>query len=357
RMYNSLASGLQTPGVFGQGWASVLDQHLALSDEGCRWVLADGRAVDFPREGSGWARAVGENYWLARERATVAAFAELSSMPDGTAELLVVRDNQGAWWAYSLAGVWLGAGSGPGLTVSVLREGPANAGSAGPVTRLAHVRGRFLDVEYVDGLVAVVRASDGRRVEYGYDGGGRLISVATELGARTYRWNEQGLIEAVFSAAGVLEAENSYDDHGRVVLQLTQHGRRTRFAYLPGRVTVVSDEDGTRSNSWIADAKGRLVGVLDSHDQRQSMAYDGHGNLVAFTERDGAVTVHAYDARGRKTRTVTPEGADLTYGWDEQDRITTLVTESGAVVAYEYADEVSRDPSVIVDPLGGRTEL
>jgi len=187
-------------------------------------------------------------------------------------------------------------------------EPAASAGSAGPVTRLEHVRGRFLDVEYVDGLVAVARASDGRRVEYGYDSAGRLTRVATELDARTYRWNEQGLIETVVSAAGVLEAENSYDEHGRVSLQVTQHGRRTRFAYLPGRVTVVSDENGTRSNSWIADAKGRLVGVLDSHDQRQSMAYDGHGNLVSFTERDGTVTVHAYDARGRKTRTVIRMG-------------------------------------------------
>ncbi|WP_264356271.1 DUF6531 domain-containing protein [Pseudarthrobacter sp. MM222] len=357
RMYNSLASGLEVPGVFGPGWASVLDQYLTVSDDGCRWVMADGRAVDFPREGAGWGRGVGENYWLTREPAKAADLAELDSVPEGTSEVLVVRDNQGAWWAYSAAGVWLGTGSGPGRTVSVLREKPADGGSAGPVARLVHARGRFLDVEYVAGLVAVVRASDGRRVEYGYDSAGRLTRVATELGTRTYRWNEQGLIEAVVSAAGVLEAENTYDEHGRVVLQVTQHGRRTRFAYLPGRVTAVSDEDGTRSNSWIADAKGRLVGVLDSHDQRQSMAYDGHGNLVSFTERDGSVTVNAYDGRGRKIRTVTPEGADLTYGWDEQDRITTLVTESGAAVSYEYADDVSRDPAVILDPLGGRTEL
>ncbi|WP_410558215.1 DUF6531 domain-containing protein [Arthrobacter globiformis] len=365
RMYNSLASGLEAPGVFGPGWASVLDQHLAVSDEGCRWVMADGRAVDFPREGEGWARGTGENYWLTREPVTAAFLTELAAVPAGTAEALVVRDNQGAWWAYTLAGVWLGAGSGPGRTVSVLRESPPfvlgeradEGGSAGQVVRLGHVRGRFLDVEYVDGRVAVVRASDGRRVEYGYDDAGRLSRVATGLGARTYRWNGQGLIDAVVSAAGVLEAENTYDENGRVVLQVTQHGRRTRFAYLPGRVTVVSDEDGTRSNSWIADAKGRLVGVLDSHDRRQSMAYDKFGNLVSLTERDGAVTVHAYDGRGRKARTVTPEGADLTYGWDGQDRLTTLVTASGAVVSYEYADDVSRDPSAILDPLGGRTEL
>ncbi|MFL4475200.1 RHS repeat domain-containing protein [Paeniglutamicibacter sp. MACA_103] len=58
------------------------------------------------------------------------------------------------------------------------------------MTRLAQVRGRFLEVDYADGLVAVVRASDGRRLEYGYDSAGRLTSVATERGARTYRWND-----------------------------------------------------------------------------------------------------------------------------------------------------------------------
>ncbi|UWX97481.1 DUF6531 domain-containing protein [Arthrobacter zhaoxinii] len=356
RMYNSLPSGLETPGVFGPGWASILDQHLIISDEGCRWVMADGRAVDFPREGAAWARAIGESYWLTSEVGTAAGFSDLEVLPEGAGEILVVRDNQGAWWAYSQAGVWLGAGSGPGQTVSVAREDTANGAGTGPVARISHARGRFLEVDYVDGLVALVRSSDGRRVEYGYDDG-RLASVSTGTGTRRYRWNDQGLIDAVYDEAGVLEAENTYDEQGRVIRQVTQHGRRIRFAYLPGRVTVVSDEDGTKSNSWIADRKGRLVGVLDSHDQRQSLAYDGHGNLVSSTERDGSVTVHAYDERGRRIRTVTPEGADLTYGWDGQDRITTVVTESGSVVTYEYADGISRNPSAIVDPLGGRTEM
>ncbi|MEJ1115168.1 DUF6531 domain-containing protein [Paenarthrobacter sp. CCNWLY172] len=365
RMYNSLGSGLDTVGVFGPGWASVLDQHLVLTDEGCRWVLADGRAVDFPREGAGWARAVGENYWLTREDAGTPWLAELSSVPTGVSEVLVVTDNQGGWWAYTIAGVWLGTGAGSGRTISAHRHTPAapdaessvDGGVPGVVDRLVHVRGRFVEIDYVGGVVAVVRSSDGRRVEYGYDATGRLVTVGTEAGTRVYRWNEQGLIASVVSAAGVVEAENSYDEAGRVVWQVTQHGRRTRFAYLPGRVTVVSDEDGSRSNSWVADSKGRLVGVLDAEDRRQSMSYDGHGNLVSLTERDGAVTVHGYDTRGRKIRTVTPEGADLTYGWDEHDRLRTLVTASGAVVAYEYADDLSRDPSVIVDPLGGRTGL
>ena len=54
RMYNSLPSGLAEPGVFGPGWASVLDQHLSVDEEGARWVKEDGRLVVFPREGSGF---------------------------------------------------------------------------------------------------------------------------------------------------------------------------------------------------------------------------------------------------------------------------------------------------------------
>jgi hypothetical protein len=65
--------------------------------------------------------------------------------------------------------VWLGTGSAPGRTVSALREETADGVTAGLVGRLEHVRGRFLDVDYAAGRAAVVRASDGQRVEYGYD--------------------------------------------------------------------------------------------------------------------------------------------------------------------------------------------
>ncbi len=329
RMYNSLD---QRVGVFGPGWASVLETRLLLDDEGASLIGADGRLVRFPRAGTGWARGVGENRWLAAE-----------------GDLLVVRDNEGGRIDFTPAGLWVGEGAGPGTAVSVERD------ATDAVVRLRHERGRSVDVEYVDGRVAVLRASDGRRVEYGYDDRGRLVSAATPLGTRTYGWDDD-LVVTVTSADGVREVDNVYDTQRRVVEQTSPHGRRVRFAYLPGRVTVVSDQDGTRSNAWIADPKGRLVGVIDSDDRRQSMSYDPHGNLVSATERDGSVTVHAYDARGRRVRTVTPTGGDVTYGHDDADRVTTVVTESGSVVTYEY-DGDERDPSVVVDPMGGRTEL
>lgn len=102
RRYNPLASGLESPGVFGPGWASVLDQHL----EGCRGVMADGRAGAFP-EGNGWGRGVGENYWLTHEPSTVAGLSELSTLPAAAPDALLIRDKPRGLWAYSLAVVGL----------------------------------------------------------------------------------------------------------------------------------------------------------------------------------------------------------------------------------------------------------
>lgn len=343
RTYNSLDPRL---GVFGLGWASVLDLRLEIDDEGAVFVMDDGRQIHFPRCGAGWDRGVGENYWLSAE--------SRSSLPVLAAEpgeVLVVRDNTGAWWAFTATGRWLATGHGPGTGVLVHRD------DDGQITRLAHERGRYLDVEYVGDRVAYAAASDGRRMEYLYDDQRRLIGARDLVGVRSYRWNEQGLVDQVISAAGVVECENSYDPNGRVIEQLTSVGRRVRFAYLGGRVTSVSDPDGSATNTWIADQKGRVVGIIDADGNRQSMSYDRFGNLVSVTERDGQVTVHGYDERGRKVRAVTPEGADITYGYDEYDRVSTVVTASGGVVSYSYADAVDRNPSLIVDPVGGRTRL
>ncbi|MDM7890087.1 DUF6531 domain-containing protein [Curtobacterium caseinilyticum] len=330
RMYNSLDTRV---GAFGVGWSSVLDVRLELGDELASVVLEDGRQVDFPRDGDGWGRGVGQDLWLRRE-----------------ATALVVTDNTGVRRTFSPAGVWLRTGRGPGTGVTVLRDDDDR------ITRLEHELGRAVDVEYDGDRVASVSTSDGRRVEYLYDDARRLVAVQDAVGTRGYRWNDAGLIDQVTAATGVVECINTYDDRGRVVEQRSPFGRTVRFSYLQGRVTSVSDTDGSNANTWIADRNGRVVGIVDSDGARQSMSYDRHGHLVSVTERDGSVTVHGYDDRGRRTRTVTPDGADVTYAHDDQDRTTTVVTADGGIVEYEYRGD-ERNPSVVTDPVGGRTVL
>lgn len=339
RTYNAVDS---EGGAFGPGWSSVLDLRLDLADDGATLVLADGRRVLFPRLGDGWGRAPGERLWLNR-------------VGTGADAALVLSDNEGQRRTFTPGGRWISVSHGPGSTITAERD------DDGRLVRLAHQRGRWIEIGWREpgragGPVTEVRSSDGRRVSFGYDDAGRLVSAAGPLGTRTYRWNDAGLIDTVVAADGTVEVENTYDEQGRVASQRSPFGRQTRYSYLPGRITVVSDLDGERPNTWIADQRGRLVRVVDSDGQRQSMSYDGFGNLVSVTERNGAVTTHGYDARGRRVRTRTATGADLTFGYDDADRVTTVVTESGAVTECGYTG-ADRNPSVIIDPEGGRTEL
>jgi RHS repeat-associated protein len=333
RMYNSVTTD---EGAFGHGWCSLADAGLAFDDEQATFTRADGRVLLFPRLGDGWDRGQGANLWLSR-----------------VGEGYRIADNQGAWWAMDALGRPTGQGSGPGTTVTLTRDGDR-------LVEIADERGRCIRLHWEDrhgGRVVAAESSDGRTATYDYDTHGHLVAVTTAAGTRSYGWDvEQHLVVTVTDADGVVEADNVYDAQRRVRTQLTQHGRRVRFSYLPGRVTVVDDEDGTRSNTWIADRSGRLVGVVDAHDERQSTAYDTHGNVIMVVERDGSTTVHEYDERGRRARTVSPSGTELTFHHDEADRLVAVITGDGALTEASYVGD-DRDPSRIVDAEGGVAEL
>ena len=333
RSYSSLS---EKNGGHGPGWASWDGCGLRFGSDGATWTLVDGREVFFPRMGAGFDRAEHDNFWL---------FAA-----GGGHE---VRNNAGARWVFD--------GSGR-LTSFTLTDGAVVVFEydAGRLRRIRHVRGHEISLEWNGDRIVAVRADDGRRVEYRYDGAGRLVEAAGPAGSRRYEWGEQGLVSAVIDADGVAEACNGYDERGRVVAQTSRFGRTTRFGYLPGRVTVVSDVDGGRSNTWVADGRGRLVAVTDCDGNRSRMAYDRWGNQVWAAGPEGGQTVREFDARGRLVTEVVPTGAMRRLVWDEQDRLTDVISlEDGAEVArttmaYTGAQQ---QPSVVTDGEGGRTRM
>ncbi|GGF44869.1 hypothetical protein GCM10011519_18380 [Marmoricola endophyticus] len=330
RMYNSFVSAA---GAFGTGWVSWPEVRLTFGDESATFTHPDGRASEFPRLGGGWDRALGESLWLAR---------------DEQAGELRLTDNDGGTWRFTTSGVPLSHDRGVGTMVSLSHED-------GRLVRLDHERGRSIALVWDGERVVAAEGSDGRTVTYSYEDD-RLVAVTGDLGTRTYRWNDAGLVEAVVDADGVVEVENTYDDEARVTTQRSPHGRVSRYTYLPGHVTEVADVDGTRANTWIHDGRGRLIGLVDSDGDRQSRAYDEHGNEVVVTERDGSALVREFDDRGHVVREVTPSGSDMSFEYDAQDRLVRATTEDGAETVFSY-DNHDRQPSLVVDPEGGETRL
>lgn len=331
RMYNSFN---RARGAFGPGWSSWTEVRLTFTDEAAQLVQPDGRVIEFPRLGSAWDRGRGVSLWLDRDEA---------------ANELRVTDNDGGTWRFTTAGLPLSHDRGAGTMISFHH-------AEGRLIRLEHERGRWLSLEWSGDSVTAVVASDGRRIEYGYDAAGQLTSVAGDGGTRSYRWNDAGLIAEVVDADGVVEVHNTYDDQSRVTTQRSPHGRISRYSYLPGNVTEVADLDGSRANTWIHDGRGRLIGIIDSFDQRQSTRYDSQGNPVLVVGRDGGATVRRFDARGHVVREVSPSGAEIQFAYDALDRLVTVVTGEGAVTTYAY-DGTGRNPATMTDPEGGVTRF
>lgn len=211
RMYNSLAvhgdgrDSAPFVGVFGPGWSSNLDMCLQLSDEGTAWVMADGRQLFFVREGERFARVECEVFWLDRRLAAeVAEFLEgefvcLTCAVEDSAAVLVLSDNQGVRWFFSLSDAWLGSTAGPGTTVSAVRD------ADGFVTSLVHELGRSISVEYRDGRVLSVVGGAGGPVFYTYDRCGRVTSMwDSKWGSRSFVYDAAAQVRAVgmYAAGG-----------------------------------------------------------------------------------------------------------------------------------------------------------
>lgn len=337
RMYNSASHEVLS---LGPGWVCPADECVDVDGEAARWRMADGRVVVFPREGEGFARSLGESFWLVAEAGAG----------------WVVSDSRGGVWRFDVSGRVTGRSAGAGTGVSYLYED-------GRLACIRHERGRFVDViwDEVGERIVGVEACDGRVVSYSYDGSGRLVGVVgCDQGRRVYEWDEVlGVVVRVVDADGVVVVDNTYDEAGRIGAQRSPAGRVSRYSYLPGGVTQVADEDGTRANVWVSDPLGRLIAVTDSSGNTQRQCFDRWGNQVMVRDRAGGVTVREFDERGRCVAEVNPVGVRTDYCWDESDRLTRVSVDAPdtggpSVTLFEYtADE--RFPSVIVDAEGAVT--
>ena len=395
RMYNSIAAtgsassfeGYEPPtGVFGVGWSSTIDTHLKVTNAGAIWVSADGRQLFFSRMGTGFERAAGEPWWLARcasgphsasahntddedaqrtraFRVGYRAIAELvASVPatdgysalDGSTDFYVVSNNAGAFHYYTLTGAWIGSWHGNAQsTVAALYTGSGQGceienRSSARLCAIAGAGGQCISLSYGSNKDAgrVVTASAGtRRVEYTYTESGHLASARTYstlksstnnteplevLDSRVYTHTEQGLIETVTGSGDVREVTNIYEDPeypGRVTQQIGQHGCIIDYTYLPGGITQVVVKDSEKGHDAPATAEETTAHSQTSHDGEE--------------KRIGYADTWVSDEKGRLTSVTSAEGLRSGFIYDMYGNRIQSISPDGARIV-RSADERGR---------------
>ena len=393
RAYNS---GYETGRLFGPGWASTIDQRIAINAAGIHFVGDDAETLTYaepgidgypvlpvegPRWPLTWDREADEIRITDPETGWVRHFPTIHFCDDSGQ----IRDLTG-----------LSDRNGNRITVVRAEDGTPIA--------IEHARYRVAidTVAYSDGLrVSALRLLDGtdRGVqvkEYEYDDRGRLTGVVDSSGLPfRYQYDEADRIVAWVDRVGYRYSYH-YDADGRVVRGIGDGGYLSAtFEYGPGNQTTVVDSLG-HATCYRYDTNGRVASITDPMGNIIHTEYDVDGRLLSSVDATGHRTMHELDPRGNRTRTQyadgrviefeygdldlltsirTPDGATWHQRYDDRGNLTTVADPTGAVTSYEYLangslcaftdatgnttrfdTDAAGLPVAVTDALGARTE-
>lgn len=247
--------------------------------------------------------------------------------------------------SYSAAGRLLSSYDARGNTLTY----GYNAG--GRLSTVASSSGQTTCYDYTGNNLSRIRqvmadGSELSRIQYGYDGSNRLVSVKVDLtpadrstadGAyheTTYSYDGSSTrITAVNERIGAQDAvalmRLTYVQVGsdwKVATATDAMGATTGFSYdVAGRRTTVTDALG-RATVYGYDAAGQLTLVTPpavSGGSSTSYSYDGNGNLVKTVDGSGRRVEMEYDARGNQTLQRDGDGNTVTRTWTARNQLLT----------------------------------
>lgn len=226
-----------------------------------------------------------------------------------------------------------------------------------------------------DGDVDRIVDRNGESIDMVHDAAGRLVAEALPDGTvRETAWTPNGEVASVSYQGRTVDY--GHDGAGRV--RSVTHGTGESLTYeRDGRGLVTSVTAAPRvgdpfSIDYEHDPVGRLIGTIDRSGRRSTTTYDGAGRELTRTTPDGTVETRSYDAAGRVdllthassgatllqldyerdlvgniTGIASPEAGTATYSYDALDRLVTErhVDGSGTVLA---------DRSYTYDAVGNR---
>ena len=188
-------------------------------------------------------------------------------------------------------------------------------------------------LSYSSGKLINIGYNTDHYVYYGYDGD-KLISYTDPLTHVTsYNYDADYRMTSITKPRGYTMVYNTYDDLGRVKEQRNAFNRVFNRFYISGYRNVMEDADDTQF-VYYYDQWGRLIRFDDGLGESRFMTYNGLGQMILDTDRNGGLTAYTYDPVTHRQATIT----------DADNHTTTYTYE-----LRQSSKGVGRDPDAYYD--------
>ncbi len=192
------------------------------------------------------------------------------------------------------------------------------------------------------GLVESTQDALGNITLYSYDEVGNKQSETNALGyATTYTHDTNGNIlteSRQRTVAGVAETNTTVYRYGfnQVITITNALGDRQNNSYNALRQQSSSTGASIADVSYVYDAYNRLVETKYIDNSVATKTYDGEGNLLSETDRNGHITTYIYDALNRLIQTNNADASSTQTEYDTVGRVTAEIDENNNRTEHEY---------------------
>lgn len=238
--------------------------------------------------------------------------------------------------------------------------------------------GRYIEIEYENGNLTMIKNESGDPFTYSYDNHHRLISVSNprEITTVVNEYDGTGrVIKQSFPDDG--EMQYKYFDNEKKVVFTDQIGNKTEFYHdNKFRSTKVVYEDGTRyvkynernEKVWESDKKGyetkysytdkgelkdivnqlgekteisysengKISSINQSNQVQVSADYDESGNMTSFRDGENREVKISYNKQNLPNKLTYPDNSSVLLDYDDRGNIIKLTEELGNELHYKY---------------------
>ncbi len=198
---------------------------------------------------------------------------------------------------------------------------------SGKLTSIADTKSHQLTISYnPQNLISQVTDWSGRKVEYLYDTNGRLTGVKDPNGNTTnYTYDSNSRLLTITDRTGTLVLTNTYNPDGRISTQKDAAGLvKTNSFDTTNKLITQTDTNG-RTVKTTYDSKSRILQQTDALGKSMLYTYSAEAVPLTQTDKNGVKTIFTYDSRGNVTSVTFPDNKSATYTYDNNNRITKVI--------------------------------